>query len=129
MRSSFGKNKMKPTYFLAVVLAVAAILGCSKPPASDNMHQTVMRISVFKDGRISIDGKTLSAEEAEKYIASKENTETMVYYYREAGQEEPHPNAIQIITAVADARLPISLSTKPDFSDFVDENGLSQPRK
>jgi hypothetical protein len=51
-----------------------------------------------------------------------------VWSYREAAQTEPHPNALRIMSMVADYGLPISLSTKPDYSNVVDGKGRSSPR-
>ncbi len=87
-----------------------------------------MKISVFKDGRITIDGDEVTIEDTPARIQSASGTDTQVFYYREAGQEEPHPNAMKVIAAIAEAKLPISLSTKPDFSTYVDAEGFERPR-
>jgi len=50
-----------------------------------------------------------------------------VWYYRENASGEPHPNAMKVIALVADNKLPVRLSTKPDFSDAVDDKGESRP--
>lgn len=49
----------------------------------------------------------------------------IVWYYREAGQAEPPPEAAEVIKAVIENRLPIRLSSRPDFSDAVDGDGKS----
>ncbi|MFA7006063.1 MAG: hypothetical protein WC429_18610, partial [Verrucomicrobiia bacterium] len=41
---------------------------------------------------------------------------------------EPPPIWKDVMDVVAKHRLPISMSSKPDFSDFVDEKGVSHPR-
>jgi hypothetical protein len=51
-----------------------------------------------------------------------------VWYYREAGQQEPPPEAMQVIKLIADNALPVSLSSKPDFSDYIGEGGQPHPR-
>lgn len=43
----------------------------------------------------------------------------MVYYYREAPQEEPHPNAMVLIRTVMEAGLGLAFSSEPDFSTIV----------
>ena len=53
----------------------------------------------------------------------------VVWYYREAGKEEPPPQAMNVIKLVIEHNRPISLSSKADFSDTIDENGNSAPRK
>ena len=52
-----------------------------------------------------------------------------VWYYRESGKGEPPAQAIEVFKLIVENKLPVSLSTKPDFSDYVDENGQAQPRK
>ena len=52
-----------------------------------------------------------------------------VWYYRESGKGEPPAQAIGVFKVIVENKPPISLSTKPDFSDYVDENGASLPRK
>ena len=47
----------------------------------------------------------------------------VVWYYREAGMSEPPPEAKQVIQAVIDARLPIRLSSRPDYSDAIGKDG------
>jgi hypothetical protein len=42
-----------------------------------------------------------------------------VWYYREAAGHEPPPIAMQVIQEIVSARLPIRLSSKPDYSDSV----------
>lgn len=122
---------------LITLSIVTLMLGCNhaeesekNPPAADESSAVAtMKISVFKDGRIKIDGEELSLEEAVDQILAASGSETQVFYYRESGQEEPHPNAMKIIAAVVEAKLPISLSTKPDFSTYVDEQGMERPRR
>ena len=52
----------------------------------------------------------------------------VVWYYREDGPGEPSREAIEVIKMVVERKLPISLSSKPDFSDYIDEHGNSKPR-
>jgi hypothetical protein len=53
----------------------------------------------------------------------------IVWYYRENAHAEPHPNAMQVMELVAKYSLTISLSTRPDFSNFVTPDGKAHPRK
>jgi len=56
---------------------------------------------------------------------SKEKGE--VWYYREAPETEPHPNAMKVLSAIVDQNLPVRLSSKPDYSDSIDDKGRSVP--
>ena len=100
--------------------------GCSKkaapqsPVASD---APIIKVAVFADGRITADGSPVtidSLRESFKILAEKKGA---VWYYREAGQGEPPPQAMQVIKTVIDARLPIRLSSRPDYSDSIGFDG------
>ena len=101
-----------------------------KPPSSiEKSASDILKVSVFRDGRVNINGKELSIDDAVQQIGAASSSDSLVYYYREAGQEEPHPNASKIIASVIDANLAISLSSEPDFSTYVDENGQIKKRE
>ena len=78
-----------------------------------------MEVAVFRDGSVEIDGEKLGLEAAIATIKSVSGSDTMVYYYREAPQEEPHPNAMTIITTVVESGLSLAFSSEPDFSTVV----------
>jgi hypothetical protein len=46
-----------------------------------------------------------------------------VWYYREAGQDETPPVSVEIIQAIIENRLPIRLSSRPDYYDSIDSDG------
>ena len=96
-------------------------------PTSDIPDGTI-KISVFRDGSVKIDGVAMELQAAVERIGQADATQTKALYYREAGQEEPHPNAMTILKAVTDARLPVMLSTEPDFSTLVGPDGQPRPR-
>jgi hypothetical protein len=47
----------------------------------------------------------------------------VVWYYREAPQGPAAPQAMQVTRLVAENRLPIRLSTRPDYSNSVGTDG------
>ena len=89
----------------------------------------VRRISVLASGEILLDGKTASIAQVKRALEKMKAERSMVWYYRESGRGEPPEQAIELFKLIVENKLPISLSTKPDFSDYVDENGISLPRK
>jgi biopolymer transport protein ExbD len=126
---------------LVVILAAAALAGCDEPSQSSAPPSTpeveasttvipdeTIKISVFRDGSVKIDGLEMELEAAVARIGQVNAAETKALYYRESGQEEPHPNAMSILKAVTDARLPVMLSTEPDFSTVVGPDGQPKPR-
>jgi hypothetical protein len=123
----------------AIVLSfiIICVTGCdrspvvqSEPPKKvSNTASKILKVAVYRDGKVVIDGAALSIEDAARHIGAAADSETSIFYYREAGEEEPHPNASKIIAAVVEAKLPISLSSEPDFSTYVDENGTIKQRE
>jgi hypothetical protein len=87
-----------------------------------------LKISVLKTGEVRVEGKHVGLKEVEQELDKLKTAGGSVWYYREAAQEEPHPNAMEVIRMVAERRLPIRLCSKPDFSDAVDDQGRSRPR-
>jgi hypothetical protein len=49
-------------------------------------------------------------------------------YHRENARSEAGREAMAVIDFVKKYGLPISLSSKSDFSDYIDANGKSHPR-
>jgi biopolymer transport protein ExbD len=118
--------------FLVVALFLAfAFHGCSKKgneqmPLNQNV---ILKISVLKSGEICVDNKTVTLDALDTFLAENAKKNGVVWYYREAGKEEPPAQAMETMKLVAKHQRPISMSSKPDFSDTIDENGNSRPRK
>ena len=89
----------------------------------------VTRISVMASGKILLDGKEATIAEVKRALETTKAKRGAVWYYRESGKGEPPVQAIEVFKLIVEKKLPISLSTKPDFSDYVDEQGQSLPRK
>ncbi len=99
-----------------------------KPTVVSDPNQ-VLKVSVFKSGEIRADDKTVTLQELDTLLTALDQKNGIVWYYREAGQGEPPPQAMEVIKLVVTHKRPISLSSKPDFSDTIDTNGNSVPRK
>ena len=89
----------------------------------------VVRVSVLASGKILLDGKESSLAEIRKAFEAATAKNGSVWYYRENAKAESPPQGMEVVKLVIDNKLPISLSSKPDFSDYIDENGQSHPRK
>jgi len=117
---------------LLTLIAVFVFLGYSclgEPEKSPKTTKPHLKISVLKSGKIMIDGNEATLTQAEQRLTRLKSEGGTVWYYREAGQQEPPPEAMQVIKLIADNRLPITLSGKPDFSDYIGEDGKSYPRE
>jgi uncharacterized lipoprotein YajG len=116
-----------------VVLAATLVLlsACSNKGVGEaaTPQPTVMKIAVLCDGQITVNGRKVTIDEMIESLgdlAKKENG--VVWLYREVASTEPSPNATIAFDGVMGANLPISLSTKPDFSDVVMADGTAKPR-
>jgi len=116
---------------LLVALLAMALPGCGGK--ADRMKpydmKCVLRVSVLKSGEILADGNKVSLSDLDSLLAVNAQKRGIVWYYRETAQEEPPPQAAQVIQVVIKHKRPISMSTQPDFSDTLDEKGRSHPRK
>jgi hypothetical protein len=90
--------------------------------------ERVVRVAVFSSGTVQLDGRptTLGALDGELRKLKAEGG--VVWYHRENPASEPPPQGTAVIQMIINHRLPVSMSSKPDFSDYVDEKGVSRPR-
>ena len=102
-----------------VTLAACAII----------MAYSLQLMAVTAHGRVTADGRAVSIEALTPILRDLANSKGTVWYYRETAGAEPHPNALKVLSAIVDHNLPVSLSTKPDYSDAVDDKGRSLPRR
>src|SRR5262245_49702398 len=95
-----------------LVLALCASVIADEPKPDDG---NVAKIAVSRAGVINLNGHEATINEVRDALTKLAASKGVVWYYREgADEEEPHPNAMLVIRAIVDARLPVSLSTKPD---------------
>ena len=88
----------------------------------------ILKVSVLASGAVLLEGEPVSLEGLLAKLESAKTDRPVVWYYREAAEGEPPAQAMQVMKMVVENRLPISLSSKPDFSDYVDLKGQSHPR-
>jgi len=79
------------------------------------------------DRQITADGVQTTVERLVPILRALAKMKGEVWYYRETPQAEPHPNALKVLSAIVDQDLPIRLSSKPDYSDTIDDKGRSVP--
>ena len=87
----------------------------------------VVKVKVTTGGDITADGHSVTLDQLAVKLAELKQVGGAVWYYRERSAGEPHPNAMKVIALVIENKLPVRLSTKPDFSDAVDDKGVSHP--
>ena len=100
--------------------------GCSKqsaPPSAQSSDTPVLKVALFADGRLTVDGEASTIQSLQESLRALSAKDGVVWYYREAGQQEPPPIAMEVINAVIEARLPIRLCSRPDYSDDIGADG------
>jgi hypothetical protein len=88
----------------------------------------MFKIHVLADGTVISNDEPTSLDRLAVQLSQWRATGQPVYYYRENAGEEPPASAIQVLQLIVDNRLPVSLSTQSDFSDYVDDRGQPHPR-
>ena len=97
------------------------------------MHQfdtdVILKVSVLQSGKLLADETEIRLDGLDARLAQVKSHNGVVWYYRGGGQGEPPPVAMEVIKLVVKHSLPVGMSSKPDFSDTIDEHGISRPRK
>jgi len=91
-------------------------------------NPAVLRISVLASGAVLLDGSPITLTDLEPALRNAAAQNAVVWYYREAASTDGSPGAIQVLQLIVKNKLRLSLSSRPDFSDWVDSQGRSHPR-
>lgn len=109
----------------------AALVACLLVAASAAyaQSQTPAKVAVYANGAVELNGRKVTPVELDESLRVHASRSGVVWYHRENPAAQPHPNADVVVQTIIKHRLPVSLSTKPDFSDYVDQNGVARPRR
>jgi hypothetical protein len=88
----------------------------------------IFKISVRSSGSVLLNGKPIEMADLDRLLQSTKGKDAVVWYYRESPKTEAPPEAKAVINLIIKNRLSLSFSSKPDFSDYLDSNGVSHPR-
>jgi hypothetical protein len=112
-------NRLSVTLiFIAAILLTPVSYLMSDPPE-------VLKIAVIRNGKVTANGKPTTTEALDSICRDLAGHKGEVWYYREAPKEEPHPIAVKILDIIIRYNLPVRLSSKPDYSDAINERGES----
>lgn len=93
------------------------------------MHEgPVGKVALLQNGKVSFNGQAVSIEKLRAKLAELKKQDGTVWYYRETPQGEPPAIFTQVLEAIIENQLPVSLSTEPDFSTAVLPDGTVRPR-
>jgi hypothetical protein len=90
---------------------------------------TLARVKVSAGGGITFDDKSVTQAELEQALDRLKKVNGAVLYYRERATGEAPAGAMDAFRAILGAGVPVSLSTEPDFSDYVDPQGNVHKRR
>jgi hypothetical protein len=83
----------------------------------------ILKIAVMANGRIIVDGSPVTIDSLRVSLKRLAERRGVVWYYREAGQAEAPPESAEVMKSVIENRLPIRLSSRADFSDYIGPDG------
>jgi hypothetical protein len=112
-------NNIFRVCFLACMIATLMSFSL----AQQKPVQPVLKVAVMADGSITVNGVPAPIASLRESLKKLSQEKGVVWYYRETGKTEPPPKAKEVIQAVIDARLPIRLSSRPDYSDIIGADG------
>ncbi len=94
-----------------------------RPKVSFDSNAPILKIALTANGLITADGVPIGLESLRVSISSIAQQGGMVWYYREAAHTEAPPQSAEIVKLIIENRVPVRLSTQPDYSDSVGMDG------
>ena len=107
--------------------AIARFFGLTA--AEDEASAPITRVSVLSSGKILLDGRAATPADVAQALEQTKTKRGGVWFYRASAGAEPPSEAVEVFKLIVDYKVPVSLSTKPDFSDYIDDHGIARPRK
>jgi len=87
-----------------------------------------IRVQTLRSGVVKVDGQPVTLKGLAEALAQIKSKSGGVLYYREGADQEPTEHQNEAFKAIMSARVPISMSSKPDFSDAIGADGRPHPR-
>ena len=123
MTTTIDGRQLYKQILCVLVVACFYLVGCNRHSASMNPNAPILKIAVMADGRIMVDGSPATMESLRTSLKQLAEQKGVVWYYRETGEAAPPPQSAEVIQAVIENRLPIRLSSRPDYSDAIGMDG------
>jgi len=103
--------------------AVAVFGGPAKARIFAMRNPPILKVAVMADGRITLDGLPATIDTVRTSFKRLAEQGGVVWYYREDAGKNAPPEAKGILQAIVENRLPIRLSSRPDYSDAIGADG------
>ena len=87
----------------------------------------VLKISVLGSGAVLVNGEPSEIERLDHALDALQAERDVVWYYRQATSKSAAVG-MSVIQKITARKLSISLSSRSDFSDYLDDQGVSRPR-
>lgn len=114
--------------FFCFIVYLGITSGCNKNDDNVSKNASILKVGVMKNGDILINGNKSNLKQLKEEFIKLQEKKGEVWYYREAGEGEPPAIIYKVMDILAECKLPITFSSKPDYSDYVGEDGISHPR-
>jgi hypothetical protein len=91
----------------------------------------IIKISLLASSQLLLNGRPVSLADLRQMLDRQAGKDAVVWYYRENADTLATPIAQELMAIVVKKRLPIRLSTRPDFSDSaigIASDQVMQPR-
>ena len=96
-----ARSEASPSYDASIVLA-------------GREFGEIAKVKVDRAGRIYLNGRIVTLENLKRELSRLHKVNGAVWYHRENSHQDPPPEALAVLQAIIDARLPVKLLEK-DF--------------
>lgn len=112
---------------IGLLIAAALTFDVGPAPEGERRDMPVARVRVSQAGQVEMNGVKLTPEQLRKALAGLRDEGGGVMYYRERWDEPPSAEAAKAFEVIIEAGLPVRMSSKPDFSDYIGPDGVPVP--
>ena len=109
-----------------LVAALMLVAVCSLPWAAG--AEPIAKITVKASGVVLLDGAATTLPALDERLRALKASGGVVWYHRENPTAPLPANGDAVVKMIIKHQLPVSMSARPDFSDWVDNQGVSHAR-
>ena len=120
---TLAKDKLGGPVIASAFRLMQRLIQVSKKPLPMDPNAPVLKIAVMSDGRITVDGAAATIDSLRNSLKRLAEQKGVVWYYREAGHAVAPLESTAVIQAIIENRLPLRLSSRPDYSDAIGPDG------